>query len=133
MRPTSTEMHPEMQAFFDKHKTTCECKTREAHDLLLPIARVVHAIRKHVLELQHDLHEAELAAHDARLDPKYAYLHTRIAALDSRVTAWSQAGRDVATTLAELENGFTQATIDVNAMLAAVMQPPTPLEAPIDG
>lgn len=135
----TSKLHPKMQEFFDRHREHSATKKREVHDALVPISHVVKAVRAHVLELQHALHQAELEAHDGKLDGKYNWMHSRIKALDRAVAAWSESGRDVAMIMSEVENGFDQDTIDMSAMMAGLLQPDEPpatqepAEAPTDG
>lgn len=116
-------LHPKMQEFFDAHREHSEKKQRDVHDALVPIAEIVRDVRAHVLMLQHALHQAELESHDGRLNGKFNWMHSRIKGLDAKVTAWGEAGRDVAMTLAEVSAGFNQDVIDMSAMMADLLQP----------
>lgn len=110
-------MHAELQAFFTANAAaTCDCK-RVAHEQMAPMMQSGAAIVAHLHDLKHKLTLAELAPHDHALDGKFEWMHTRLDAGIVRVAEWLRSGRDLAKVLVEVDQGFTQDVINLNAML----------------
>lgn len=112
-------LHPKLEAFFVKHRTSTAVHRAAAHAHLVPVSAATGEIRAYVVEMQHALHAAELEAHDGRLDPKLTYLHSRLRALEAAAQTLFQAQRDFTGTLAGVEKGLSQAAIDAAAMMQA--------------
>lgn len=111
------QLHPALQAVVDAHRAkTCQCR-RDAHDQLAPILAAVQGIRAHVNDLEAQLEQAELAAHDGALDNTMNWMHTRLNAAKERCEGARREIRDLAKALVEVEQCFDQGVIDLNTLL----------------
>lgn len=112
------QMPARLQAFFDTHQAKTADMKRRGHDQLSIVMQAVDEISAHMNDLQSQLTQAELEAHDHALDGKYQWMHTRLDAAILRGGNVRREIRDWARVLVEVEESFNQDVIDVNAVLA---------------
>jgi prefoldin subunit 5 len=110
-------LHPELDGFFTKHRAKSSMRRSEISAQMQPITQTIAQLRAHVMEMQADLQQAELAATADPFTNKLQYMHTRLAALDDRGTALFQAAREFLRVYAEVEQGLTQDQIDMVALM----------------
>lgn len=101
-------MHRELKTFFETHQAGTAVCTRKAHDGLVPVQDLADDVDTHLRDLESKLTRAELAPHDATLNTRFEWMHTRLRAARQRLDSLRSSVRELARCMTEVDQGFNE-------------------------
>jgi ABC-type transporter Mla subunit MlaD len=99
--------HPALLAYLTTHKSQVADHKRQVHDALIAVNQIATKVRMLVAQMQGELHEAELAAHNSAQNTKLNFMHTRLRGAEAAASTLYGSARTLSQVLEELDAGFS--------------------------